>query len=69
LRNGRTVVVLWRDTSGWKQEDYESDCKFVEAQKLTEGADQIYTNGDSFIPGARSLDPIFKERMFAPVEV
>ena len=69
LRNGRTVVVLWRDTSGWKQEDYERDCKFVEAQKLTEGADQIYTNGDSFIPGARSLDPIFKERMFAPVEV
>jgi adenine-specific DNA-methyltransferase len=40
----------------------------VKAQKLTEGADEIYTNGDSYIPGARSLDGLFKARMFAPVE-
>jgi len=69
LRNGRTVAVIWRETKGWTAEDYERDAAFVTEHKLTEGADEIYVNGDSRIPGARSLDPIFKERMFAPVEV
>jgi adenine-specific DNA-methyltransferase len=69
LRNGRTVVILWRDITGWGVEDYEREAAFVAEQKLTAGADEIYVNGDSRIPGARSLDPIFKERMFAPVEV
>lgn len=32
------------------------------------GADEIQVNGDSRIPGARSLDPIFKKRMFESVE-
>jgi len=68
LRNGRTVAVLWRDTQGWTQEDYERDAAFVAGQKLTAGADDIYVNGDSRIPGARSLDPLFKERMLATVE-
>jgi len=69
LRNGRTVVVIWRETEGWEQEDYQRDRDFVKAQKLTEGADEIYTNGDSFIPSARSLDGLFKKCMFASVEV
>jgi adenine-specific DNA-methyltransferase len=68
LRNGRTVVILWRDITGWGVEDYEREAAFVAQQNLTAGADEIYVNGDSRIPGARSLDPIFKERMFAPVE-
>jgi adenine-specific DNA-methyltransferase len=41
----------------------------VAAQKLTEGMDEVYVNGDSYIPGARALESLFKERMFAPVEV
>ena len=68
LRNGRTVVVLWRDITGWGVKDYEREAAFVAQQKLTAGADEIYVNGDSRIPGARSLDPIFKERMFATME-
>ena len=43
----------------------ERDQQFVAEQKLTEGADEVYVNGDSFIPNARSLDPVFKARMFA----
>jgi len=69
LRNGRTVAVLWRETKGWTAEDYKRDAAFVAEQKLAEGADEILVNGDSLIPGARSLDPIFKERMFSKVEV
>jgi len=68
LRNGRTVVVIWRETEGWEQEDYQRDRDFVKEQKLAEGADEIYTNGDSYIPGARSLDGLFKKCMFASVE-
>ena len=68
LHNGRTVVILWRNITGWKIEDYEREAAFVAEKKLTAGADEIYVNGDSRIPGARSLDPLFKERMFANAE-
>jgi adenine-specific DNA-methyltransferase len=68
LRNGRTVVILWRDITNWGVEDYEREAAFVAEQSLTAGADEIYVNGDSRIPGARSLDPLFKERMFANAE-
>jgi adenine-specific DNA-methyltransferase len=61
---GRETAVIWRTTRGWNQKDFEADCDFVTKQKLTEGAEDILVNTDSFIPGARSLDPVFKRRMF-----
>jgi adenine-specific DNA-methyltransferase len=63
LRDGRSVAVIWRETKGWTTEDYRRDAAFVSEQKLAEGADEVWVNGDALIPGARSLDPIFKERM------
>jgi adenine-specific DNA-methyltransferase len=63
----RQVVVIWRDTAGWEKKDYECDKAFAAEQKLTEGADDVFVNGDSVIPSARSLDPLFKGRMFAPL--
>jgi len=68
LRNGRAVAVLWRETQGWTAKDYRRDAAFVAEHNLAAGADEVWVNGDSLIPGARSLDPIFKERMFAGVE-
>jgi len=56
-------------TEGWQKEDYERDRQFVAEQKLTAGADEVYVNGDSLIPGARALEGLFKARMFAEVEV
>jgi adenine-specific DNA-methyltransferase len=67
-REGRTVVVIWRNTENWKQADYERDRDFVAAHKLAEGTDDVYVNGDSLIAGAQALDGLFKARMFAPVE-
>jgi hypothetical protein len=61
-------VKLWRETEGWTKEDLERDQKFVAEKKLTEGADEVFVNGDSFIPKARALEPMFKARMFAPLE-
>jgi len=64
----RQVTVIWRETEGWQKADLERDRQFVAEQKLAEGADEVFVNGDSFIPGARALEPVFKARMFAPVE-
>ncbi|HHH41572.1 MAG TPA: site-specific DNA-methyltransferase [Chloroflexi bacterium] len=68
-REGRRVVVIWREVEGWTEEDYQRDEAFVAAQGLTEGADEVYINGDSHVSGARPLDGVFKARMFANVEV
>ena len=65
----RQIVVIWRETESWQKADLERDKKFVPEQKLTEGADEVLVNGDSFIPNARALEPVFKARMFAPMEV
>jgi len=67
-RENRQVAVIWRETEGWQKADLERDKKFVAEQKLTEGADEVFVNGDSFIPNAKALEPVFKARMFAPVE-
>jgi len=67
-RDGRKVAVIWRETKGWTPEDYEQDAEFVAQNGLIEGVDEIYVNGDSFIPKAKSLDGLFKSRLFAPVE-
>ena len=68
-REGRQVAVIWRDTQGWTAEDYRRDAAFVQANGLAADADEVFVNGDSFIPDARSLDGVFKARMFAGREV
>ena len=61
---GRETVIIWRTTRGWGEQEFESDREFILKQKLVEGAEDIYVNSDSFLDGARSLDPVFKRRMF-----
>jgi adenine-specific DNA-methyltransferase len=63
----RNIAVIWRETEGWQKADFERDKKFVAGQKLIEGTDEVFVNGDSLIPDARALEPIFKARMIAPV--
>ena len=63
----RKTAVIWRDTAGWTEADRKRDAEFVAKEKLTEGAADVFVNGDSHIPEAKSLDPVFKQRMFAGV--
>ena len=63
----REIAVIWRTTDNWEQKDFERDRVFVAKEKLTEGADEIFVNGDSFIPEAKALEPLFKRRMFGGV--
>ena len=62
-----TVVVIWRATNGWTEPDFARDRDFVVAKKLADGAETVYVNGDSGIPSAKPIEPIFKVRMFASV--
>lgn len=62
------MAVIWRETEGWQKADLERDKKFVAEKKLTEGADEVFVNGDSFIPNTRALEPVFKAKMFAEVQ-
>ena len=68
-RDGRQVVVIWREIESWQKTDMERDKKFVSEKKLTEGVDEVFVNGDSFIPNAKALEPVFKARIFAPLDI
>ena len=67
-REGRKAAIVWRETKDWAVEDFQRDAAFVAEQKLTEGVDEVFVNGDSVIPGARPLDSVFKARLFAETE-
>lgn len=63
----QTVVVIWRATEGWTENDFARDRDFIAAESLADEADTVYVNGDSCIPGAKPVEPMFKARMFAGV--
>ena len=64
---GRTTVVIWRDTKGWAEPELRRDRRFVAEHGLMDEAENVYVNGMSAIAGARPIEPLFKERMFAGV--
>ena len=64
---GREVAVIWRETEGWARSDFDRDRRFVAEQGLIDGVAVVYVNGDSCIPGAIAVEPMFKARMFAEV--
>ena len=36
---------------------------------LFDGADEVFVSGDSFIPNSKTLEMVFKARMFVEVQV
>ena len=64
---GRPVAVIWRETEGWTEDDFAQDRDFVARHNLSGDADTVYVNGDSCIPSAKPIEPVFKARMFAGV--
>ena len=61
----KTVIIIWREAEGWKEQDWERDYRFIQEHELTEGADKVYVNTNSIVPEAESLDPLFKRLMFS----
>ncbi len=60
----KSVVIIWRETENWEQQDWERDYRFLQDHKLTEDATEIYVNTDSIVRNAKTLDPLFKRLMF-----
>ena len=66
---GRHVTVIWRETESWCEADFERDRDFVMGNITKNEAGMVYVNGDSCIPNAKPIEPIFKARMFAGASV
>ena len=62
---GREAVVIWRETEGWNEDDFIRDHKFVADHIVPGDGSTVFVNGDSAIPNAKPIEPIFKARMFA----
>ena len=61
----RSVVIIWRETKGWNEQDWERDFRFIEENELTEGAVDVYVNTNSLVGEAKTIDPLFKRLMFS----
>ena len=61
----REIAVIRRETEGRMKEDLQRDKNFVAEQSLADGADEVFVNGDSLVPKAGALAPVFRNRMFA----
>ena len=66
LSEGHQTTIIWRTTKDWTPTDFEHDRDFLTTHALANNPTRIYTNSDSLLPHAQSLDPIFQTRLFAP---
>ena len=64
-RDGKTIIVIWRDTTRWTTADYERDAEFIEGLGILKYADEILVNSGTLIPRSQSLDRLFNELMFS----
>ena len=56
----KNVVIIWRETKGWEEKDWERDYRFIEEHKLTEGAAEIYLNTNSIVPRGETYRSTFQ---------
>lgn len=60
-REGRRVLILWRDMEGF---DPATERRFLEGKLKTDGPfEEVLINGDTATPGIKSLDGLFKRLM------
>jgi len=64
LENNRLFRLIRRLSKGFARESAAAT-----GEISLFGAYEVFVNGDSFIPNAKALEPVFKARMFAGVEL
>ncbi len=66
-RDERRVFIVWRNTKDMKETDHKKDLAFIENTFLKDQPkpDVIYANGICIVPGARPIEPEFKQLMGA----
>jgi len=65
LSEGHPTTIIWRTTKDWSPADFERDRNFLTQTALAAPPGRIYTNADSLLPHAQSLDPIFTKLLLA----
>lgn len=59
----KKALVVWRDTTGWKEKDYEADRTYIESKLKQFEYDTLFINGQSTLPGYLMIEDIFKTKM------
>jgi adenine-specific DNA-methyltransferase len=60
----QSVAVIWRDTAGL---DLQAEARFIQTQLLGGRVfDRLYVNGAACLAGARPIEAVFAQGMFAP---
>jgi len=68
-KRGVIEKFITQDLPKGVAEELERGSLADQSQAARELADEVFVNGDSFIPNAKALEPVFKARMFASVEI
>ena len=63
LRDDRNVIVIWRDTYNWTEQDYANEVNFIR-ENIDINAHLVYINGKCYINEIQSLDKLFIELMY-----
>lgn len=66
--DGQRVAIIWRSIENWDEDNYRRDRDFIEKRGFIVNADEVYVNGDSLVPGATIIEPIFKNLMFSSAQ-
>lgn len=69
LNHKRQVIERWLSEDLPRAIEEELHRYALAKQGLCEGSDEVFVNGDSYILGARSLNDLFKARLFGKEEV
>jgi adenine-specific DNA-methyltransferase len=56
-------LVVWRNTTGWQEGDYQADREYIESKLPAFEYDYLYLNDQSTIPGYLMIEEIFKTKM------
>lgn len=62
---GKQLLVVWRNTEGWKLPDYEADKQALLSELKAFTYDQLYISGQAHIEGYQPIEEIFKNKMLS----
>ena len=59
----KRIWVIWRNTIGWTEADYDADKAFIEAWIPAQPYEVLYVNHQCTVPGSMLTEEVFKTQM------
>jgi len=59
----KRIWVIWRNTTGWKEADYDADKAFIEAWIPAQPYELLFVNHQCTVPGSMLTEEVFKTQM------